>query len=294
MMLRSRGRYLLPVALLPLLTPITASATTAAPIVRATYENGQANSGYPGIGLAGCCTYSLNVDNNLPRTGLYSLRSQVRYGDAQVAGGPRAESDTLRITTARFQPGQTFWYGLSVYIPSTWPDDLASEDIIHQWHYTKSSCDNPARGPAMFLEVIPPTSVYPSRLRLRVNSDPVLCDYRDNAEANLKKVSYDLATLTKGVWHDFVFHVNWQYTNTGFIRAWHQTSKLPGWNQVLSAERVANAYNSPTAFGYLKWGLYKPAWRNGPTAVTQRVVWHDNIAVAPDSATGFQDVDPSA
>ncbi|MER6085883.1 polysaccharide lyase [Streptomyces sp. NPDC001833] len=269
-----------------------ATSASAAAVFRATYETGDTSSGVTGIGLAGCCTYSLTVDSTLARTGSDSVRSDLKYGDT-AADGPRAESDAESITAARFQPGRTQWYGFSVYIPSTWQADTA-EDILFQWHHTKSSCDDPSRSPAMFLEVLPATSTAASRLRLRVDSDPVLCDYQDDASASLNKTSYDLATLTTGVWHDFVFQVDWQYTQTGFIKAWHQTSKAPGWAQVLDAENVADTYNDDAStYGYLKWGIYKPSWRDGATDVTERVVWHDNIAVATDSADGFDDVDPT-
>ncbi|MFJ4616617.1 polysaccharide lyase [Streptomyces sp. NPDC088812] len=269
-----------------------ATSASADAVIRATYETGDTSSGISGIGLAGCCTYSLTVDSSLARTGSDSLRSDLKYGDTS-AGGPRAESDAESITATRFQPGQTYWYGFSVYIPSTWQADTA-EDIIFQWHHTKSSCDDPNRSPSMFLEVLPATSTAASLLRLRVNSDPVLCDYQDNASAALSKTSYNLATLTTGVWHDFVFQVNWQYTQTGSIKAWHQTSKATGWTQVLDAENVANTYNDASStYGYLKWGIYKPAWRDGATAITERVVWHDNVAAAADSDSGFDDVDPT-
>ncbi|MFF8881286.1 polysaccharide lyase [Streptomyces flaveolus] len=291
-----RSCRLLPIASLAvqsLLVALAAPAAAAAD-VRATYESGDTASGYTGIGLAGCCTHSLTVDSTLFRTGGHSVRSDLKYGDPGVAGGPRAESDTLNIAATHFEPGQTSWYGFSVYIPSTWQYDT-SEDIIFQWHRTKSSCDDPNRSPAMFLETFPVASTATAKLRLRVNSDPVLCDYQDNASAHLTKTSYDLASLTTGAWHDFVFQVNWQYTSTGFIKAWHQTSKGPGWTQVLDADPVANTYNdAPSTFGYLKWGIYKPSWREGASAVTERVVWHDNVAVAPDSTNGFQDVDPTS
>ncbi|MGW0785652.1 polysaccharide lyase [Streptomyces sp. NPDC002913] len=292
---RKRSCQSLPITLLIVQTLLVAFATSASAnaAIRATYETGDTSSGIPGLGLTGCCTYSLTVDNTLARTGSNSVRSDLKYGDPEVAGGPRAESNAESITATRFQSGQTYWYGFSVYIPSTWEADTA-EDIVYQWHRTKSSCDDPNRSPAMFLEVLPATSAVASRLRLRINSDPVLCDYRDNASANLSKTSYDLATLTTGVWHDFVFQVNWQYTQTGFVRTWHRTSRATGWTQVLDAEDVANTYNDASStYGYLKWGIYKPAWRNGATDVTERVVWHDNVAVAADSDSGFDDVDPT-
>ena len=39
-----------------------------------------------------------------------------------------------------------------------------------------------------------------------------------------------------------------------------------------------NMYNRD---GYLKWGIYKPGWKQHPelTNVTERMVWHDNIRI---------------
>ncbi|OQR66037.1 hypothetical protein B6E66_00280 [Streptomyces maremycinicus] len=282
----------IPLTLLSLLAGLAIPASADA-AVRATYESGDIASGISGIGTAGCCTYSLTVDSSLARTGSNSVRSDVKYGDT-AADGPRAESDAEDVTAARFTSGETFWYGFSVYIPSTWQADT-TEDILFQWHHTKSSCDDPGRSPSMFLEVLPATSTAVSKLRLRVNSDPVLCDYQSHASASLSKTSYDLSTLTTGAWHDFVFQVDWQYTQTGSIKAWHQTGKAPGWTQVLDAENVADTYNDASiTYGYLKWGIYKPSWRDAATDVGERVVWHDNVAVAADSADGFDDVDPTS
>ncbi|MFI8258686.1 polysaccharide lyase [Streptomyces filamentosus] len=295
---KTLARRALPLVLAAGLSPLAglagAGPASADTVVRATYEDGRLDSGYPGIRLDGCCAHSLTLDANLTRTGKGSLRSRLKYGDPQAAGGPRAESEAVGLTPARFRPGDRFWYGFSVYIPSTWQDDTV-EDIVFQWHHTKSSCDDPNRSPAMFLVVMPPTSTAPSRLRLRVNSDPVLCDHRDHASAHLLKTSHDLVPLTKGVWHDLVLRVEWAHTATGSLRAWHRTDKSSGWTQVLAAEGVANTYHDdPATFGYLQWGIYKPAWRTGPSAVPERNVWHDNVAVAPDSPTGMQDVDPSS
>ena len=43
-------------------------------------------------------------------------------------------------------------------------------------------------------------------------------------------------------------------------------------------EAGPNMYNRD---GYLKWGIYKPGWKQHPelTNVTERMVWHDNIRI---------------
>ncbi|WP_043633053.1 hypothetical protein [Nonomuraea candida] len=52
----------------------------------------------------------------------------------------------------------------------------------------------------------------------------------------------------------------------------------------------ANTFNDdPGTMGYLKWGLYKPAWNTAPTLVGSRVIFHDNVAVG----TSFDSVNPA-
>jgi hypothetical protein len=31
--------------------------------------------------------------------------------------------------------------------------------------------------------------------------------------------------------------------------------------------------------GFIKWGIYKPSWKYGPTSVESRQFWHDNVRV---------------
>jgi hypothetical protein len=46
-----------------------------------------------------------------------------------------------------------------------------------------------------------------------------------------------------------------------------------------------NTYNdAESTIGYLKWGIYKPSWRTGPSDVASRALFHDNVAVG-DSFT---------
>jgi hypothetical protein len=85
-----------------------------------------------------------------------------------------------------------------------------------------------------------------------------------------------------------VFAFKWDATDAGGIRVWHQTDLDPGWEEVLDVAG-ANTFADDEASGYLKWGLYKPAWNLAPTDVDARVIYHDNIAFGD----GFDAVDPS-
>lgn len=246
--------------------------------VRVTYETGTKDSGYADLGFNECCPHSLQLDD-LARRGTYALRADLRYGDPQVAGGTRAESHTLRMPATHYRAGDTRYYGVSIYIPSTWRTDTR-EDAVFQWHKLKDSCDDPVRGPSAFLAVMPNGT-----WRLRTNHDANAC----STPTSVGKPAHDLGPATPGRWHDFVFHIKWSYTDTGTVQVWHKTDLTTTWTKVLNATG-ANTYNDQsTSVGYLKWGIYKPAWNTTPTAVTQRLVWHDNIAVGDT----FTDVDPS-
>lgn len=251
--------------------------------VRVTYETGTKDSGYAGMGFNECCPHSLRIDD-LARRGAYALRADLRYGDPQAAGGTRAESHTLRMSATHYRAGDTRYYGVSIYIPSTWQTDTR-EDIVFQWHKLKDSCDDPVRSPSAFLAVMPNGT-----WRLRTNHDANAC----STPTSVGKLAYDLGPATPGRWHDFVFRIKWSYTDTdtdtGTIQTWHKTNVITTWTKVLDTIGP-NTYNDqPASIGYLKWGIYKPAWNTAPTAVTQRLVWHDNIAVGET----FADVDPSA
>lgn len=59
---------------------------------------------------------------------------------------------------------------------------------------------------------------------------------------------------------------------------------------MLSATGPNTFNDDATTMGYLKWGIYKPAWNGGPTDVDARWIVHDNIAVGGS----FGAVDPAA
>ncbi|KAB8197758.1 hypothetical protein FH608_004340 [Nonomuraea phyllanthi] len=253
------------------------AARSAAPAVLFDYEDGTKTSGY-GIEPNACCPHSIGV-STMGRTGDYSIRSHLKYGDPAVAGGARAESHTLGLEKSYYRSGDTVYYGFSIYIMSTWKTD-SREDILFQWKPWRDTCES-NKFPSAFLTVQPS-----GKWRLRVNSDGNRC----STAGSVRKTSFDLADIRPGSWHDFVFKFRWSHRGDGSIDVWHQTHKAPGWKKVL-ATTGANTFNDDaTTKGYLKWGIYKPAWNTAPTEVDSRVVVHDNIAVG----TSFSAVDPSA
>jgi hypothetical protein len=217
------------------------------------------------LAFQACCDDSVQAVD-FSRSDGESFRSHLRYGDAPVADGIRAETHTARWDASRFGTGDVVYYGFSVYLVSTWETDSA-EDIVFQWHTEPEDCEGD-KPPSAFLSV-QPEGVW----RLRVNGDDDPC----SSEDSLTKSGFDLAAAEPGRWHDFVFAFKWDATEAGAIRVWHQTDLDPVWEQVLDVTG-ANTYADDEANGYLKWGVYKPAWNREPTDVEARVIFHDNIA----------------
>jgi hypothetical protein len=274
------------VAALVVVSPVAAHASTyaaaeaegeSAATLRLRYENGAKTSGDPHVGFNECCRSSIQVDD-LPRTGKYAIRSHLKYGDRMVAGGARAESHTLNIKESHFGSGDTVYYGFSIYLMSTWQSD-SREDIVFQWKPWPDTCESD-KSPSAFLSVQPS-----GKWRLRVNSDSNACSTSDS----VRKTSFDLAEVKPGQWHDFVFKFKWSHGSKGSIDSWYQTHKNLGWRKVVSATGPNTFNDDKSTRGYLKWGIYKPAWNTGPTEVESRMIIHDNIAVG----TSFSEVDPA-
>jgi hypothetical protein len=210
------------------------------------------------------------------------VQSNLRASDPQVYGGPRAETAVIGSAASRYQSGDVRYYGFRVYIPAGWIDDSGNEDILFQW---KNIADpgEADKSPDAFL------AVKRHELVLRVTWDSRAI----STSTSPIKLQYTLATgldFSRGTWHDLVFRFQWSHTaGVGRTTAWYKRSDQSSYTRVLDVVGP-NKFNDQTK-SYLKWGIYKPAWRNGPTATSERTVRHDNIragttfdGVRPDGA----------
>ena len=254
------------------------TATPAsAQVLDADYETGTEDSGIPALGLGGCCHYSHSVATNAKRTGTYSLKSHLKYGDPQVFGGTRAETDTLACPPTLFNHGDSVYYGFSIYILSDLENDGDNDDILFQWKAISDECDD-VDGAHMFLTIRGDT------FSLRINSDENGCSKTNTLDPDREP----LGNLIRGRWNDFVVQVNWNYLpGNGRVRVWLKSNTQS--NYALVADRLGPNMRNDSHDGYLKWGIYKPSWNTGPTAVSQRQFWHDNVRVG----STFAQVDPS-
>lgn len=240
-----------------------------APVLEFTYD-AEPVVGGGRIEDQGAEAWSLHVSDDVARQGTSSVRSELRYGDAEAFGGPRAETAVVR-GASDYAAGTEFHYGFSVYLAAGWLDDGDVEDIVFQWHAPPDSeLGERPKSPNLFL------AVKNGQFVLRITSDAALVS-SDASPLREQAVLVDALDTTGGTWHDFVFHVSWSYDADGWIEAWHKTASESTYRQVLG-KAGPNLHND-TNRGYVKWGIYKPAWRGGASAVPARVLHHDEIRV---------------
>lgn len=224
------------------------------------------------IELQGSETWSLTQPTGSGRVGERGVRSELRYGDPEAYGGPRAETAVVGNSASRYAAGDSFYYGFSVHVPAGWVDDGGVEDIMFQWHnIPDSDAGEASKSPNLFLGIKNDQFI----LRITSDANPV-----STADSPLKEQALLLGDLdyTQGTWHDFVFHVVWSYEGQdGLIEAWHKRADQTGYRKVL--EKIGPNMHNDLLKGYVKWGIYKPQWRTGPTAPSVRIDMHDEIRV---------------
>lgn len=110
------------------------NTTTGSPLSRYNYDQAPLLTGGT-LERQGSRAWSLTTLASGGRTPRVKAgRSELRYGDPPVFGGPRAELAVVGSSQSRYRAGDDRYYGMSVRIPSGWVDDGGIEDIIFQWN----------------------------------------------------------------------------------------------------------------------------------------------------------------
>ncbi len=199
------------------------------------------------------------------RCGARAARFEIREGEqAGVIGGHRSEVHELLHFIAPV--GSEQWYGFSTYIPQDWPD-LENRTVISQWHATPDLLEGEAwRSPPLAVRysggVLTVTGRY--------SAEPV---QTENDGLSLDLYTHP-GTLEKGVWHDWVFHVRWHYSDEGLVEAW------------LDQVQVID-YQGPIGYNdrlgvWFKWGIYRD---DHPIS---QVLYHDEYR----RGNSYSEVDP--
>jgi MYXO-CTERM domain-containing protein len=192
----------------------------------------------------------LQVVSSPVRQGKYALKTTVKQGDDPInASGNRNE---LVRTNENATEGKEYYYAWSTQFANDFPSPNTWQLFV-QWHHASNYGSPPVEFTAIN-----------EQIRLQIGGNP-------------SRVVWS-TKLTRGTWHDFVFHVKWSADpKVGFVELWHQGKR------VLPKTYIATSF--PGLANYMKAGLY----RNETIAPTG-VVWHDGFV----QATRLEDVLPAA
>lgn len=201
------------------------------------------------------------------KTTLDRLRSEKSYRTELSSNG-----------RVKIVPGQDYWYGFSIFLPSDYVADPIWE-IPAQWHSV------PDAGTAEVTGALnPPIALHSEDgvWQLVTRWDSRRVTVKPNYEGGK---TYALGPYAKGKWTDWVFHIRWSPTSQGLLQVWQNGEKKLD---------IAGPIGFNDSIGpYLKVGLYK-GWKDRlePVGVVgTRTLYHDEVRIAGPGSR-YEDVVP--
>lgn len=204
--------------------------------------------------ITGYKSVEFSIDPAIDAAGVGGRSELLALADSSISTSLTNGSGVLKHIT-----GGTYWYGLSIYIPSTTLADPTEPEVIFQCHSYTTNLN-------------PPFS-------LRVDNDVwTLYVVYLNGSTRVKTL-IPLETVTKDVWTDWAFNIFWSYQSNGWIKAYRNES-------LIHTHNGANNYNNGTTGHHMKMGVYKSAWNNTSTVET----WHDRTYYHANMRIGGSDL----
>ena len=183
------------------------------------------------------------------------------------------------VSGPRADVGKEYWYGFSIYLPNDYPADRVWE-IVAQWHGSPDfNLGETWRNPVMAL------STTGGRWSILNRWDAKRNTFEGGKRAYDGSKQYDFGPYRKGVWTDWVVHVQWSYRADGVLQIWQNGKKVVD-------RKGPNTFNDAKG-PYFKMGIYK-GWKDPKRpsdAVTRRVLYHDEFRMAGVSGR-YEDVAP--
>ena len=212
-------------------------------------------SGFTGWKKELCCKDSATIVSSPKRAGEHAVKFTLRKDD------PKRRSE---LRQGSVPANSEHWYGFSNLVPANYAKDRSYE-IVAQWHEMPDrDLGEPWRRPPLTL------SIRNDRFGVSNRWDPKPLSVKFK-EAGSQ--SWDLGTVPKGDWTDWVFHVKWSHKSDGLVEVWKN-------GQLVVRKTGPNTYNDKKG-PYFKIGIYKPDWKADPekSTTTQRVIYYDQIQV---------------
>ena len=259
---------------------VAPNTSDAAILLKADYETGNFNQAPSGGWTSFCCSHSAQIVTSPVRGGSKAARYELRYADPKhdSARSERIYKGNSRIGKVG---GPDEWYGFSIYLPPDYEIDddphrwkgLGKGEIVAQWHSTPDPGE---------ISPSPPLALYTDLGKWKFtsvhSSNPIL------TSNNGTWVFLWEAPYQRGVWTDWVVHVKWSYQSNGFLEIWQNGKKVVDY-------KGPNSYNDK-GNNYFQWGIYKAHWNKGPSHVTRRIIYNDELRIG-DSTSSYNEVAPS-
>jgi Polysaccharide lyase len=182
------------------------------------------------------------------------------------------------------------WYGFSVYIdPSTqYSQNSTFKDyngqVVFQLHQLGGPCGS-GFGPRFAIYFARNTGLW----TIQTDTDTSSSCSVYGSPTSVRRI-YTMGSWVTGQWVDFVIHVKWSQTSSGFLQVWKNAASA-------QEKPVVDVVGVTSLAGFtntdVKWGVYQSWWRgHTPPAGEISVVFHDGIK-AGDQNSSFAEVSPA-
>lgn len=149
------------------------------------------------------------LDTSIKRSGLSSVRFEVREGDYRKSDEGILSSRSELFVDNPLKLGETYWQSFSLYIPKDFPIE-DNRLVLVQWWSQHDPGEDIGRHPPLSIRF------RKGRFWISLHTNPDKLMTEDSPEI----VLYETKNLELGKWNDFIFQTKWSYLTDGFINVW--------------------------------------------------------------------------
>lgn len=140
--------------------------------------------------------------------------------------------------------GAEYWYGLSIYCPSSTLNDPEEPEVLFQCHSYSTNLNPP-------FSLRAENGVWTLHVVYLNGTDRI-------------KTTIPISNIIRDAWTDWVFNIFWSHQSNGWLKAYQNGS-------LVHTHNGPNNYDNGSTGHKVKFGVYKSAWNNTSAVDT----WHD-------------------
>ncbi len=216
------------------------------------------------------------VNTDVSCTGTKAMRLDLDFDDVTNNYRTEVVVNNIELSTKNFNPNETYWLGLAIYIPADW--DTSGDvggDIMLQFHGDKDAAE-PYRNPPFALSAR--QGVWKATWKADSNATSASSSSYTNSSSAF------MSDMVLGAWTTFAIEIYFDYNNggSGHIGIWINGT------QELNVDSAVG-YND-TKGPYLKMGNYKSEWKEsnwgwgGASTFSTRLSYIDDIKIGDATA----------